>query len=500
MKKLNYVSILVFLIAICALQIDNCFSQWSSDFRISNSLQNSYSNSKSIATYGNYVHVVYDDERDGNLEIYYRRSTDAGITWGSETRLTNSSGVSGYSSIDVISSTIYIFWHDGRHGSSEFEIYYKFSTDNGNTWSTDIRLTNATWHSANPIVALNGQDVYVTWWDQRGGVNPEIYFNRKSGSGPFGVDVRLTNNPFRSEEPHIAVSSDSVLHIAWWDNRDGGSGEIYYKRSSNKGTGWSADTRLTFNTKSTYPAISASGQIVVISWEDIRDNNREIYYKRSTDDGLTWGPDTRLTNTTYASWHPSTFFSGNILHLVWAEAIATGIGRVYYKRSLDAGVTWDTNTQIVPSQSYLDYPSVSASGQCVHVFWQDCRFGALPEVFYKRNPTANIVNIQNINNEIPCSFKLYQNYPNPFNPITKIKFEIPDNAVIARSGATWQSLTVSLKIFDILGKEITTLVNEQLQPGTYEVTFDGLNLPSGIYFYQLRSGDFVETKKLILLK
>jgi len=496
----NIILIAVFIIFHFSFLYQQCFSQWSSDFRISNSAQNSYSNSKSIASFGNYVHVVYDDGRDGNFEIYYRRSTDEGITWGPETRLTNSSGVSGLSSIDVISSTVYIFWHDGRHGSSEFEIYYKFSTDNGDTWSVDTRLTSATYHSANPIVAMNGQDVYVTWWDQRGGVNPEIYFNHKSGSGPFGTDVRLTNNSFRSEEPHIAVSSDSILHIAFWDNRDGGSGEIYYKRSSNKGAGWSADTRLTFNTKSTYPAISASGQIVQVTWEDSRDNNGEIYCKRSTDDGLTWGPDTRLTNTTYASWHPSTFFSGSIIHLVWAEAIATGIGRVYYKRSSDAGVTWDTNTQIVPNQSYLDYPSVSAFGPCVHVFWEDCRFAALPEVLYKRNPTANFVGIQKIGTEIPGSFELYQNYPNPFNPTTKIRFDIPSK-VSFPSRVLGRNPVVKLKVFDILGKEIATLVNEQLKHGTYEVTFDGSNLPSGIYFYQLKTdSEQMLTKKMMLVK
>jgi flagellar hook assembly protein FlgD len=77
--------------------------------------------------------------------------------------------------------------------------------------------------------------------------------------------------------------------------------------------------------------------------------------------------------------------------------------------------------------------------------------------------------------------------------VTKIKFDIP-------SEGKSQKAKVKLVIYDILGKEIRTLVNEQLQPGTYEVTFDGSNLPSGVYFYQLRAGEFVETKKLVLLK
>jgi hypothetical protein len=108
-------------------------------------------------------------------------------------------------------------------------------------------------------------------------------------------------------------------------------------------------------------------------------------------------------------------------------------------------------------------------------------------------PTA----VQNISTEIPKQFNLYQNYPNPFNPTTKIKFDIP---VGTRRG-------VFLKIYDVLGREIQTLVNEKLNPGTYEVDFNGDNLPSGVYFYKLVVGDnttsggyYTQTKKMVLLK
>jgi hypothetical protein len=97
-------------------------------------------------------------------------------------------------------------------------------------------------------------------------------------------------------------------------------------------------------------------------------------------------------------------------------------------------------------------------------------------------------------NVVPTEFALEQNYPNPFNPVTKIRFEIP----LSKGGQ--RGLYSTLKIFDILGREVATLVNEQLQPGTYEVTFDGTNMNSGIYFYQLVSGNYKETRRMILLK
>ncbi|MBK9098057.1 MAG: T9SS type A sorting domain-containing protein [bacterium] len=106
---------------------------------------------------------------------------------------------------------------------------------------------------------------------------------------------------------------------------------------------------------------------------------------------------------------------------------------------------------------------------------------------------------------IASEFKLEQNYPNPFNPSTKIKFTIP------LVETTRRVVFTTLKVYDILGNEIATLVNEELAAGEYEVEFDALsgigNLPagrqgliSGIYFYQLNAGDFIQTKKMILLK
>ncbi|MBK8982635.1 MAG: PQQ-binding-like beta-propeller repeat protein [Ignavibacteria bacterium] len=106
--------------------------------------------------------------------------------------------------------------------------------------------------------------------------------------------------------------------------------------------------------------------------------------------------------------------------------------------------------------------------------------------FYGGNGTITSVN--NNNNLFPAGYKLYQNYPNPFNPGTGIKFDIA------------KSVNVKLAVYDILGKEISTLINEKLNAGSYQVSFDGSSLPSGIYFYQLKSGDYSETMKMNLIK
>ncbi len=97
--------------------------------------------------------------------------------------------------------------------------------------------------------------------------------------------------------------------------------------------------------------------------------------------------------------------------------------------------------------------------------------------------------------QLPNKFVLEQNYPNPFNPVTKIKYAIPN--VISTGG---RNLFVSLKVYDVLGREVATLVNEQKQAGEYEIAFDAAKLSSGIYYYELKSGEFRSIKKMILLK
>ncbi len=106
---------------------------------------------------------------------------------------------------------------------------------------------------------------------------------------------------------------------------------------------------------------------------------------------------------------------------------------------------------------------------------------------------SSTIGIKNISGEVPLGFKLYQNYPNPFNPVTKIKFSITSNVKRETSN-------VKMIIYDILGKEVETLVNEQLNPGTYEVEWDGTNYPSGVYFYKLIANVYSETKRMILIK
>lgn len=106
----------------------------------------------------------------------------------------------------------------------------------------------------------------------------------------------------------------------------------------------------------------------------------------------------------------------------------------------------------------------------------------------KTTSGGEILGIQTVSNIIPKEFNVSQNYPNPFNPATQINFDVPERTY------------VDLVVYDQLGREVETLVNEQLSAGSYKYEWNAVDYPSGVYFYKLQAGDFAETKKMILIK
>jgi len=109
-------------------------------------------------------------------------------------------------------------------------------------------------------------------------------------------------------------------------------------------------------------------------------------------------------------------------------------------------------------------------------------------VILKTTNGGVVIGIEPVSSEIPKHFKLHQNYPNPFNPSTQIKFDIPSSSF------------VRLIVYDALGREIDEFINERLNPGSYVYEWSAESYPSGIYFYKLVAGDYVQTKKMILIK
>ena len=461
-------------------------AQWQNDTRLSNDISISHTslnNAWCIAANNNFVHIVYTNSGDGVPGLYYKRSTDWGLTWETEIQLANNLSFSFLPCISVSGLNVHVAWDDFRNG--HYEIYYKRSIDGGISWGADIRLTNNSASRYGPSVSVSAQTVHIVWDDERDG-NREIYYKRSTNGGlNWQPDLRLTDNSYSSSNPSVSVSG-SLLIIVWQDSRNG-QYQLYYKRSSDGGLIWGQDTRITNTTEfSGNPSVSVTGSNVNLVWNDTRDGNFEIYYKRSTDGGLNWDADDRLTNNSFDSEFPSIAATGQGIHIVWFDT-RFGNPEILGKRSTTGGVSWESDMRLTSNTAVSREPSVAVSGSVVNVVWSDTRDGNY-EIYYKRDPTGNPIGIQIISSEIPNVYSLSQNYPNPFNPTTNIRFAIPISGF------------VKLIVFDIQGREVETLVNEKLEAGVYTSGWNASEMPSGVYLYKVEIATFSEVKKMILLK
>jgi hypothetical protein len=193
---------------------------------------------------------------------------------------------------------------------------------------------------------------------------------------------------------------------------------------------------------------------------------------------------------------------------VGGAADTTTFGDIWLAGSLDGGLTWPDEAfgKVNPVTPIKDWRYVSVSpwndkvgtdfycnmvalkGHIPGSFVNGVGNGESNEEYWSIRAKVSFVSINTISTEVPSNYSLSQNYPNPFNPTTNIKF------AVAKTGF------VTLKVYDLSGKEVASLVNNNLSAGTYNYAFDGSKLSSGIYFYTIRANDFSETKKMMLIK
>lgn len=343
-------------------------------------------------------------------------------------------------------------------------VYFSKSTNGGNNFSTPIRISkiagSANWSNSTPegpvsCTGTNGE-VYVCY-----PYNQQVLFNRSTDGGV----IWLNNEIVVSTQPGGWLWHHSPV-IACDLSNSQYSGNVY------------------------------------ICFSDLRTSSgdRDIWLIKSTDRGDHWNNPIRVNNDSPGHmqempWICVDRVTGFIWIVFYDSRNYTNFYHydTYVARSTDGGNTFQ-NAKVSGSNastfSYYwngDYMSIAAHNNKVRPVWVSAVTSTTCNLWTAIIDTFTI-GVKPISSEVPERFMLYQNYPNPFNPSTSIKYQV-------------KSIThIKLVIFDILGKEIETLVNEKQSPGTYEVSWDGTNYPSGVYYYRLSAENFNETKKMVLLK
>lgn len=171
--------------------------------------------------------------------------------------------------------------------------------------------------------------------------------------------------------------------------------------------------------------------------------------------------------------------------------IHTGTQKGLYK-PINSGLSWSMyNNSFSPSRNVIGISKDPGTGVSFYMYTSD----AVHKVWKQYTDYTN----KSSSSTIPTSFKLYQNYPNPFNPMTTLKIDVPPihHNPPARSGG--KGVFFKLIVYDVTGREVVTLLNTDLHPGTYSANWAS-NFASGLYFYKLISDEFIQTKKMVLTK
>ncbi len=338
------------------------------------------------------------------------------------------------------------------------------STDNGTSWTQTGMNAHMLGASGNNLFSIAWSQFYVfrsvnngvNWTQHQGGAADGIYCIAVNGNNVFsglihyGLRISTNNGDNWSSAPGL---NGSIYSIAANGNFVFAERQGILYRSTNLGNNWS-QTPLPVNSIN---AIVTNGSIVYAGTD-----NNGVYI--STDNGVTWN-QTSLNNQTIKSLAVtgSNVFAG------------TTTGGVYY--SNNNGTSWVQKNEGLTN---LSADALLINGNYIYL-------GTGGAGVWKR-PLSELLSVNVISTEVPKAYSLYQNYPNPFNPTTNIKFSLP------ASGFT------ILSVYDAGGRLVNTLVNENLNAGTYEADFHASGLSSGIYFYTLSSGDFIKTNKMILVK
>jgi len=293
--------------------------------------------------------------------------------------------------------------------------------------------------------SLNTQTIYALT------ISGNTIFAGASGNGVYSS----TNNGINWTQN--SLSSHSVVSLAASGSNIYAGTSIYgIYRSTNNGINW---TQTSMNS-STFKALAINGSYYFAGAYSLSGSNG---FYRSTD-GNSW----------------------SLVGLNNINVLSLGITGIMIFAGTENGVYLSTNNGtnwIVKNQGFTSVPHIEA----ILFFDNMAYIGTYGESVWRRSISESI-GINNISTEIPAEYSLSQNYPNPFNPATTIKFAITKNDY------------TSLKVFDIVGKEIVTLVNEKLNAGTYTVDWDASIYPSGVYFYRLNTKEYTDTKRLMLIK
>lgn len=407
---------------------------------------------------GNYSSIVSNNEKvfvaSGGWGVYV--STDYGESW-------KPTGIKG----EVYSFSLTSNENNLFAGTDTYGGVFK-SDINGMNWSqTAMNHYNVMGLKAKGDTIIAGTEGYGVYLSTNNGINWTLTGSGSSLSYVYSVAFK-ENNIFIGTYGGVYRSTNGGYN--WFQTSMVGYRIYCLLLTGNKLFATLQNHEIQYTTNNGINWIWAGGGLIGRDIWSLTNNDNIMFAGTdigvfcSTNFGLNWYSTSNGISTTYS-------LAAN------GKYIFAGANNGFFV-SLNNGANWikknDGFDSVYPIKSLMLKNSYIYAATYGNGIW--------------KRSLSEIIGIKNNSSNFPDKCILFQNYPNPFNPSTNIKYQVKDSRL------------VTLKVFDVLGKEIATMVDEKQSPGTYEVSYDATSLTSGVYYYTLTSGDFKETKKMLLIK
>ncbi|MCK4307966.1 T9SS type A sorting domain-containing protein [candidate division WOR-3 bacterium] len=429
-----------------------------------------------------------------DLNLYYRRSLDGGTTWEDTIRLADAVGMPSIATNDL--DIVHIVW-------PQEGISYKRSIDGGVNWENDT-LLGVDNTSIGPAIATVGENLaHIVWREEIDSATYKFLYTRSIDGGTnwntstqivIAGNVQIDSTTTALPCPSLSAANN-LVHLVWQNSYDDSLGEIYYRHSADSGGSWESTKRLTSDTMfSFFPTVASSGNLVYVGWLEAVSTDSFMHYsfRRSTNGGVDWENPVCLIPSEPIDWAlgtPQLNARDELVAVIWKNAVEESLG-IWFKYSTDSGLNWGTAKCVRLDTADVYYPSaaIDDSGH-LHIVWTDTRDGN-PEVYYAKYSLLGIEEETKRTSNLTLSVN-----PNPFNAGTQIRFEVP----------TSRATEVSLRIYNISGKLVRTLLKGKRISGVYTTGWDakddrGRTIENGVYFCRFATKNHSITKKVILIK
>jgi hypothetical protein len=407
------------------------------------------------------------------------------------------------------SGNLYVAWQQRNTTAEDYAIY--FSKYNGSSWSAPVNLTGNDLENEEVGIEVDDQgNVFIGWnTDSEGAGSKWLLCLRSTDGGAtwLGPDTLSSSDgiigagSIESARPFLARGKNGKMVCTWFEVPDGGlNQEIFLNQFD--GSTWGGEQIVSgiTNDNNRYPTavVDAADNIYVVYRPFEPRQSLVMKMKAWNDADWPAEADTVIAQGV-EGYKPFLVMDDNEnFYMVFRRNMESDtsntLEQISYVTSSDHGLTWSEQTLL--SRDTYDAGYVTAASHVrssgVDVFWRE---GYRP--FVDDPDSLSLVYghidllpvaIEGPENSVPQEFSLNQNYPNPFNPSTTIEFQIPNTEF------------TTLKVYNLVGQEIAVLVSKELSAGTYKFSWNGAGLASGVYIYRLQAGEFVESRKMLLLR